>query len=61
MDGRKGVALMNGRCDQCEIAAPLCNQWITVEFEMVSSSATREFCRMECLANWSKVMMEEDE
>jgi hypothetical protein len=52
---------MNGRCDQCEIAAQLCNQWITVEFEMVSSDATREFCRMECLANWSKVMMEEDE
>lgn len=52
---------MNGRCDQCELASQLCHQWITVEFEMATSDATREFCRMECLANWTKVMMEDDE
>jgi len=52
---------MNGRCDQCELASQLCHQWITVEFELTSSTATREFCRMECLASWTKVMMEEDE
>ena len=52
---------MNGRCDQCELASQLCHQWITVEFEMESADATREFCRMECLATWTKMMMEDDE
>ena len=50
---------MNGKCDECELKAELCNEWITVEFEMTNSTATREFCRIECLAKWSAFMADE--
>lgn len=50
---------MNGRCDECEIAAEQCHEWITVEFEATNFTATREFCRIECLASWSTFMADE--
>ena len=50
---------MNGFCDQCELAAGLCHEWITVEFEGETFTAHREFCRIECLAAWSQFMVDE--
>ena len=47
---------MNGFCDQCELAAGLCHEWITVEFEAETYTAHREFCRIQCLAAWSTFM-----
>ena len=52
---------MNGYCDQCEVSAGLCNEWITVEFEAETWTAEREFCRIQCLAAWSAFMAKDDD